>query len=252
MGHFPFNTISEIPPACWNGTFRRERSDDCKYVWLLFLLVKVGYKRTLLGTTILSNGKGHFGPTDRDNRSGQGGPPSKLVPNIPVGPNRNGPFHLMYQPKFPECWVEWKAPMGSNVQRASVWETFKKEKCWARESTAISPKKDGKCVYTRVRHSHHMRLKLMYSCKLQSVIGIESAHVRRNPTWNRTCQHFVAEDSHSKQRNFKSQSSVKLTLTRTPSEPLSKSDFRLTEKSNEGSKESQGPILGGRLYKSVR
>ena len=25
---------------------------------------------------------------------------SKLVPNIPVGPNRNGWFHLMYQPKF--------------------------------------------------------------------------------------------------------------------------------------------------------
>ena len=26
------------------------------------------------------------------------------------GPNRNSPFHLMYQPKFPEFWVEWKAP----------------------------------------------------------------------------------------------------------------------------------------------
>ena len=32
------------------------------------------------------------------------------VPNIPVGPNRNGPFHLMYQPKFQEFWVEQKAP----------------------------------------------------------------------------------------------------------------------------------------------
>ena len=28
------------------------------------------YKRAVLGTTILSNGKGHFGPTDRDNRAG--------------------------------------------------------------------------------------------------------------------------------------------------------------------------------------
>ena len=35
----------------------------------------------------------YFGPTDWDNRSGQSGPPSKLVPNIPVGPNQNGPFH---------------------------------------------------------------------------------------------------------------------------------------------------------------
>ena len=41
------------------------------------------YKRAVLGTTILSNGKGHFGPTDRYNRTGQRGSPSKLVPNIP-------------------------------------------------------------------------------------------------------------------------------------------------------------------------
>ena len=40
-----------------------------------------------------------FGPTDRNDQTGHSGPPSKLVPNIPVGPNRNGPFHLMYQPK---------------------------------------------------------------------------------------------------------------------------------------------------------
>ena len=76
--------------------------------WLLFL--QAGYKRAVLGTTILSNGKDHFGPTDRNDQTGQRGPPSKLVPNIPVGPNRNGPFHLMYQPKLPEFWVEWKAP----------------------------------------------------------------------------------------------------------------------------------------------
>ena len=58
----------------------------------------------------MANGKGHFGPTDRNDQTGHSGPPSKLVPNIPVGPNRNGPFHLMYQPKLPEFWVEWKAP----------------------------------------------------------------------------------------------------------------------------------------------
>ena len=63
-----------------------------------------------MGTTILSNGKGHFGPTDRNDQIGQSGPPSKLVSNIEVGPNRNGPFHLMYQPKFPEFLVEWKGP----------------------------------------------------------------------------------------------------------------------------------------------
>ena len=82
-------------------------------VWLLFL--KAGYKRAVLETTILSNGNGDFGPTDRNDQTGQSGPPSKLVPNIPVGPNRNGPFRLMYQPKFPEFWVEWKAPPVSEI-----------------------------------------------------------------------------------------------------------------------------------------
>ena len=57
-----------------------------------------------MGTTILSNEKGHSG-----RQTGQRGPPSKLVPNITVRPNLNGPFHLIYQPKFPEFWVEWKA-----------------------------------------------------------------------------------------------------------------------------------------------
>ena len=62
-------------------------------VWLLFLLA--WYKRAVLGTTILPNGKGHFGPTDRNDQTGRSGPTSKLVPNIPVGPNQNGPFHLI-------------------------------------------------------------------------------------------------------------------------------------------------------------
>ena len=59
--------------------------------------------------------EGTFGPTDRNDQIGQNGPPSKLVPNIPIGPNRNGLFHLMYQPKFPEFWVEWKASLGSRL-----------------------------------------------------------------------------------------------------------------------------------------
>ena len=58
-----------------------------------------------LGLTILSNGKGHFRLTNRNDQAGQNGPPSNLVPNIPVGPNRNGPSHLMYQPKFLKSYV---------------------------------------------------------------------------------------------------------------------------------------------------
>ena len=42
-------------------------------VCLLFL--QAGYKGAVLGTTILSNGNEHFGPTDRNDRTGQSGPP---------------------------------------------------------------------------------------------------------------------------------------------------------------------------------
>ena len=76
---------------------------------LVIVLISRIQKKAILGTTILSNGKGHFGPTYRNDQTGQSWPPSKLVQNIPVGPNRNGPYHLVYQPKFREFWVERKA-----------------------------------------------------------------------------------------------------------------------------------------------
>ena len=57
----------------------------------------------------MTNGKGNFGRIDRNDRSQS--TTSNLSSNIPVGSNRNGPFHLMYpEPKLPEFWVEWKAP----------------------------------------------------------------------------------------------------------------------------------------------
>ena len=92
IGSFPFNKISEIPRAQWNGTFRWHRLDPSHRVF--------GYwkKRTVLGTTILSNEKGHFGPTDRNDQADQSRPPSKLAPNIPIWSNQNGPYHLMYVP----------------------------------------------------------------------------------------------------------------------------------------------------------
>ena len=71
-------------------------------------------KERYLGQQFWWSGKAHFGPTDRNDQTCHGRPPSKLVPNslnILVGPNRNGPFHLMNQPKFPEFWVKWKAPL---------------------------------------------------------------------------------------------------------------------------------------------
>ena len=75
------------------------------HVWLLFSWA--GFKRAVLGTTILSNGKGNFGPNDRNDQTSQSGPPSKLVPNIPVWPNRNGPCRLISNRNFRNLgWME--------------------------------------------------------------------------------------------------------------------------------------------------
>ena len=47
--------------------------------------------------------KGLFGRTDRNEWTGQSEPPSKVVPNIPLGPNRNignGSIHLISNQKL--------------------------------------------------------------------------------------------------------------------------------------------------------
>ena len=81
-----------------NGTVHSGCTDQTQATarLLIVLVMKSGYKKAALGTTVLSNGKGHSSPTDRNDQTSQSGPPSKLVSNIPVKPNRNGPFHLMY------------------------------------------------------------------------------------------------------------------------------------------------------------
>ena len=102
------------------GQFKLEMFTKCaESLNSAVLSLKAGYRRAVLGTTNLSNGKGNFG---RTGPTGQSGPPSKLVPNIPVGPNRNGPFYLMYQPKLLEFGVEWKAP----TERSDYIAHFKK------------------------------------------------------------------------------------------------------------------------------
>lgn len=60
--------------------------------FLLLYLQTGAYRWATVGTTILSNGQAHFGsPTDRNDKTGQCRPPSKVV----SGPNRTGSFHLI-------------------------------------------------------------------------------------------------------------------------------------------------------------
>ena len=114
LGRFPFNKNSgskfrkfHLP----NGTVHSGCTDSTQATARLVIVLVSRIQKRGTGDNILSNGQGHFGPTNWNDQTSQSGPPSKLIPNIPVGPNRNGPFHLMYQPNFPEFWVEWKAPL---------------------------------------------------------------------------------------------------------------------------------------------
>ena len=105
--------ISEIPCAQWNGTFWLHRPNPSHCVFG-YCSCKEDTKEWYWGQQVCQMERDiSVRPTDRDNQTSQSGSPSKLVPNISVGPNWNGPFHLMYQPKFLEFWVEWKAPCAS-------------------------------------------------------------------------------------------------------------------------------------------
>ena len=61
----------------------------------------------MMETRIFVNGTARFGRTVP---SGQRGPPPEVVPNIPVGPNRNGPFHLTSARHFRKFWLNGKHP----------------------------------------------------------------------------------------------------------------------------------------------
>ena len=62
-------------------------------------------RRAVLGTRNLINGTANFG---RDIPTGISGPPPEVIPNIPVGRNRNGPFHLISDRNFRNLWHNGK------------------------------------------------------------------------------------------------------------------------------------------------
>ena len=63
---------------------------------------------------IFVNGTARFG---RARPTGQRGPPPEVVPNIPVGPNRNGPFHLTSARNFGKFCLNDKHPWSFNERR---------------------------------------------------------------------------------------------------------------------------------------
>ena len=74
----------------------------------------------VLETTILSNGKGHFGLTDQNNWTGQSGSLSMVVLDIPVRPNQNDVFHLIFNQNFQNFGLNGKLTM-LKVPWLNVW-----------------------------------------------------------------------------------------------------------------------------------
>ena len=90
--------ISEIPRAQW--MVHSSCTDPTQATAHLVLVLVSRIQESGSGNNNFVKWKGTFRserPTDRNDQTGQSGSPSKLVPNISAGPNRSGPFHLMYQ-----------------------------------------------------------------------------------------------------------------------------------------------------------
>ena len=69
-------------------------------------------------------GDNNFGPADRNDQTDQRGPPSKEVPNTPVGPNRNGPFDQSNQ-TFANFGLNGKRPVFPEVSALGPVQTPK-------------------------------------------------------------------------------------------------------------------------------
>ena len=112
--------MSEIPRSQWSGTFRLH-SPYPSHRAFGYCSCKQDTKERYWEEQFCQMERDiSVRPTDRNDQTGQSGSLSKLVPNIPVEPNRNGTFPLMYQPKLPEFWVKWKAPKKNTRRRPSL------------------------------------------------------------------------------------------------------------------------------------
>ena len=102
-GGFPFNENSGLKFHIPNGTIHWSCTDSTQATARLVIILLSRLQKSVTGDNNFVKWKGTF-RSDRTKSSvtGQSGPSSKLVPSIPVGPNRNRPFLVMHQPKFPK------------------------------------------------------------------------------------------------------------------------------------------------------
>ena len=93
------------------GTLHSGCIDPIQATARFVIILEGGIQKSDTATTILSNGKGNFGATNRNDRTGRSVPPS----NIPVEPNRNGPFHLVSNRNFRRFGLNGKHPLLNRI-----------------------------------------------------------------------------------------------------------------------------------------
>ena len=97
--------ILEIPRAQWNGTFRLYRPDPSHRMF--------GYcscKQDTKGQQFCQMKRDISFFSDQNDQASQSGLPSKVVLNIPVRPNRNGPLHFISYRNFRNFELNGKRP----------------------------------------------------------------------------------------------------------------------------------------------
>ena len=157
--HFWSNYFWQLPrPVKLYRYFRRVATFRESLLWELYgvLFLQAGYRRAVPGTIILSNqgnGKGHFGPTDGNDQIGQSRPPSDWVPNIWVGLNWIGLFHLISNRNFRNFGLNGKCPWShlgieSNLHPLldllfvnSFWDIFMAG-CWFESTQGLMRERD--------------------------------------------------------------------------------------------------------------
>ena len=117
-GAFHWTKIPVWPMEMNIGCTDPTRAKSRLLIVLLSRLPKSGCKEKQL---TFSNGRD---VSDRPTEmTGQSGPLSKVVLNIPVGRNQNGPLHLISYRKLPEFMAEWKA---THARNSRCWSTSSK------------------------------------------------------------------------------------------------------------------------------
>ena len=101
--------ILEISCSQWNGTFRLHRPDSSHRTFGYYSC-KQDAKEGYWGQQFCQMEMDISVRPNQHDQTSQSGPPSKVVPNILVGPNRNGLLHLISNQNFRNFGLNGKCP----------------------------------------------------------------------------------------------------------------------------------------------